>query len=471
MRASSRNQKACALRAGLLHLVLVAAIVWPSDARAKGPLGPRGSQIKTSQYTLDLFQGPVLASSRVTAMGGAYAGLAEGAEGIPFNAAAASQRNPYSTTTTDYELNGSLTFPGSVSHTDFDNNGHVGFGYDNFVFATLGGFLQHDNFGVGGNLSLQNYSLGTPSQFDLGAADVQELTVRILKVDLVASYGFFDGQLHIGGGVRGAIFNAVDTSAGQRLLLGTYGVGAQGGVLWRPSNLPLRLGATVRSPVIGTISAAPSVTRNPETGDRQVGQFYLPSGVDLPWEAEWGVAVQIGPRPLNIPWTDEDTYGEPEVEDQRRMEPGSRHEPPRLEPRSASARRILRRKYRELPREKLLLSFTTLVTGPTPGAVGVESMLAQVVDRSGEKTSVTMRAGAEIEAIPGRLQLRGGTYMEPTRFRESSPRAHATTGFEVRLVEWSLFGLFPDDNSFRVAAAVDVSREYFGWSLGIGSWY
>jgi hypothetical protein len=222
MRARSRNKKACALRAGLLHFVVLVTIAWPRAAGAGGPLGPQRSPIQTSQYTLDLFQGPVLASSRVTGMGGAYSGLAEGAEGIPFNAAAASQRNPYSTTTTDYELNGSITFPGSVSNTDFDNNGHVGFGYDNFVFATAGGFLQHDDFGVGGNVSLQNYSLGTPRQFDLGAADVKALTVRIFKVDAVASYGFLNGQLHLGGGIRGAIFNAVDTSSGERLLLGTY---------------------------------------------------------------------------------------------------------------------------------------------------------------------------------------------------------------------------------------------------------
>jgi len=471
MRASSRNQKACALRAGLLHFVVAMALAWPSGARAAGPLGPRGTPLQTSDYTIDLFQGPVLASSRVTAMGGAYSGLAEGAEGIPFNAAAASQRTPYSTTTTDYEINGGFTFPGSVANTDFDNNGHVGFGYDNFVFATLGGLLQHDNFGVGGNISLQNYSLGTPRQFDLEGTDVKALTVRIFKIDAVASYGFFGGQLHLGGGIRGAIFNAVDTSSGERLLLGTYGVGAQGGALWRPRDLPLRVGATIRSPVIGSIDAAPNVTRNPETGDRQVGHFYLPKGVDLPWEAEWGVAFQIGPRPLNFSWTDEDEYREPEVEEQRRMEPGDRHTPPRLEPRSASAHRILRRKYRLVPREKLLLSFGMLVTGPTPGALGVESMLAQVVERSGERTSVTIRAGAEIEAIPNLLQLRGGTYVEPTRFRESSPRVHATAGFETRLIEWSLFGIFPDDNSFRLSGAVDVAREYFGWSLGLGSWY
>jgi hypothetical protein len=471
MRARVRNQKACALRAGLLHFAMLAAVAWPSVAHADGPLTARGTPIHTSDYTLDLFQGPVLASSRVTAMGGAYAGLAEGAEGIPFNAAAASQRNAYSTTTTDWELNASLTFPGSVANTDFDNNGHVGFGYDNFVFATLGGFLQHDNFGLGGNVSLQNYSLGTPRQFDLAAADVKALTVRIFKVDAVASYGFFDGQLHIGGGIRGAIFNAVDTSAGDRLLFGTYGIGAQGGVLWRPLSLPLRVGATIRSPVIGTIDAAPNVARNPQTGDRQVGHFYLPKGVDLPWEAEWGVAVQIGPRPLNVGWTDEEHYADAEVYEQQRMLPGDRREPPRLEPRSASAHRILRKHYRLLPREKLLLSTSVLVTGPTPGAVGVESMLSQVVERSGERTSVTLRGGGEVEAIPNRLQLRGGTYMEPTRFRGSTARAHATAGFEIRLIEWSLFGLFPEDNSFRISGAVDVAREYFGWSLGVGSWY
>ena len=98
-------------------------------------------------------------------------------------------------------------------------------------------------------------------------------------------------------------------------------------------------------------------------------------------------------------------------------------------------------------------------------------MLSQIVERSGEKTSVTIRGGGEVEAIPGRLQLRGGTYMEPTRFRTSSPRAHATAGFELRVVDWSLFGIYPDDNSFRISGAVDVSREYFGWSLGVGSWY
>ncbi len=463
MPRAAKISRARGFFAGFLFFVSFAA-------HAGGPLGRQGGAIETSHYTLDLFQGPVLASSRVTAMAGAYAGLAEGAEGIPFNAAAASQRYPYSTTRTDFEVTGSLTFPGAVENTDFDNNGHVGFGYRDFVFATLGGILQHDHFGLGTAISLQNFKLGKPVQFD-AASDVKELTVRIFKVDAVASYGFLRDQVHVGGGLRGAVFTAVDTSAGERLLLGTYGVGLEAGVLWRPLALPLRVGATLRSPVLKTLDAAPNVTTNPANGDRVLGRFYLPTAVDLPWEAEWGVAVQVGRRPLNLPWTDEDTLPDEVSEPARRIDPSSPPGVLRLEPKKKAAHRILRRRYRSIAREKALFSFSMLATGPATSAVGVESMLTQVVDRSGERASVTMRAGTEVEVLPNRLQLRAGSYMEPTRFRESKARLHATTGFELNVIEWSLFGIFPDDNSFRVSGAIDIAREYFGWSLGVGSWY
>lgn len=446
MRAATSSRKTRALLAGLSFCLA------PRLGHAGGPLGAQRSPIQTSGYTLDLFQGPVLASSRVTAMGGAYSAIAEGAEGIPFNAAAASQRDPYSTRSTDYELTAGVTFPSSIANTDFENNGKnraEKLGHRDFVWATLGGMLQVDHWGFGTIISLQNYSLGAPPKLATDSTDVKDLTVRLFKVDAVVSYGFFHDQLHVGGGARGAIFTAVDTSDGESLLFGTYGVGAQAGVLWRPTTLPLRLGGTIRSPILKSTDLAPRVTEDPVTGDRLVGSFYLPSGVNLPWEAEWGAAVQVGPRPLNIGWTDEATLPQPR----------------------SDAHRILRSRARALPREKLLLSFGMLVTGPTTGAVGVASMLAQKVDRSGEKTSVTMRGGAEAEFLPNRLMLRAGSYMEPTRFRESSARLHGTTGFEVRVLDWSMFGIFPEDNSFRISGAIDSARGYFGWSLGVGSWY
>ena len=443
LRADRSRETRASVRYAAGFSFLVAWLV-PRLADAGGPLGPQGSDIKTSAYSLDLFQGPVLASARVVGMAGAYDALAEGAEGIPFNPAAASQRYPYSSSKFDYELTASITFPSSVAGTDFENNGKTFGHHQSSVWGTVGVMMQNEHLGFGTIISLQNYAIVGPS-----ASPVKDLTVRVFKVDSVFSYGFFRDQLHVGGGLRGAIFNAVDTSASVgRLLLGTYGVGAQSGVLWRPRTLPLRLGGTVRSPVLKSFEAGPS-SEGGESGDRVIGGFYLPTGVDLPWEAECGVAIQFGERPLNLGWTDETTLGLP-VKD---------------------AHRVVRARYRAIPREKLLLTFGTLITGPTKGAVGVSSMLAQQVDRSGERSSVTLRGGGEAEVLRDRLQLRAGSYMEPTRFRQSSPRLHGTIGFEVRVLDWSAFGIFPEDNRFRISGAIDGARGYFGWSLAVGSWY
>jgi hypothetical protein len=95
-------------------------------------------------------------------------------------------------------------------------------------------------------------------------------------------------------------------------------------------------------------------------------------------------------------------------------------------------------------------------------------MLSQTVERSGEHTVVTVRAGVESELIPTWLVVRGGSYYEPSRFRDGHARVHGTGGFDVRLLRSTIFGLFPDDTLFRVSGAVDVARDYFGWSLGAG---
>lgn len=464
----SKRARGCV--AGLTLWIGAALALGPvriREARAEGPLGKDGDPIRTSDYGLDLFQGPVLASSRIMALGGAYSALAEGADGISVNAASVSQRYPYSTSRTDYDVTAGLTFPSSVSRTDFDNNGKSGFGYSDFLFATAGALLQHGPFGIGTSVSVQNYSLDTPVD-QQSRTTVRGVTVRLFKFDTVAAYALAHDQLHVGGGLRGGFITTSTGSVplfGETLLFGSYGVGAQGGVLWTPHDLPLRLGATLRSPVIGSVSLSPNAQETPG-GDRLIGGMYLPTGADLPWEGEWGVAFQIGPRPLNIPWVDEDKLLDEEVLAGRRIyaETGE------LEPAYRSARRILRRRYRSIPRRKLLVSLSMLATGPTENAVGVESMLAQIVERSGQRFSYTFRGGVESEVIPHRLQLRAGGYMEPTRFARSTERVHATGGFEVRVIDWSVFGIFDQDATWRISGAVDGSRGYFGWSLAIGLW-
>ncbi len=465
MARANDRRKARAFAAGLFLSIAITLAV--RDSHAGGPLGPNGTPIQTSDYGIDLFQGPVLASSRVTALGGAYSALAEGAEGIPFNAAAASLRYPYSTTRVDYDLTAGITFPGSLNGTDFDNNGKIGFGYTGFLFLTGGALIQSGPFGIGANLSVQNYSLDTPAD-QIVRTSVPGATIRIFKLDMVASYGFADEQLHVGGGVRGAFLTASTGKIplfGETLLFGSYGIGGQGGILWTPRTLPLRLGITVRSPIIGAVSLAPNATTNP-AGDQIIGGMYLPTGADLPWEFEWGFATQIGPRPLNLRWQDEDLLHGEEVEEERRIYTNTNT----LEPQYKAARRILRRRYRAIERRKLLLSMSMVATGPTENAVGIESMLTQTVDRSGQHFSFTVRGGAEAEVISNRIQLRAGGYMEPTRFASGQSRMHVTTGVEWHVFDWDVLGIFPEDSQWRVTGMLDISRQYFGWGLGLGLW-
>lgn len=442
------------LASGVVALGVLAA---DADARADGPLGPQGSRIGTSSYTVDLFQGPILAGSRVTALAGAWAAIGEGAEGHPFNAASPAVREAHSTSTTDFDVDFGLTFPSSIGGTDFDNNGSRGFTYDRFVFGTLGARVQEGKLAVGATINLQQYELGNPGN----AQGVDSILVRYARGSLLGAYSLLNDQLVLGGGPRAALLGVIDSTGNtERELMTVTGIGAEGGAVWAPRALPLRFGLTLRSPVGGDADPSSRVTPDAK-GDRKIGELYLPESIVLPWEIEWGVAFQLGRRPMNPGWNDPTTI--PESEIARRARPG---EAPKQ-----TAKRIAKERYARLPRQKLLVSTAFLVTGATRDAVGFESFLAQSVDRSGERVTFTPRIGVEGEAIPGWLQLRAGSYMEPSRFRFGRPRVHGTVGFEQKLFSWTVFGLFPESTYFRVSGALDLAREYFGWSLGAGVWH
>jgi hypothetical protein len=70
----------------------------------------------------------------------------------------------------------------------------------------------------------------------------------------------------------------------------------------------------------------------------------------------------------------------------------------------------------------VLLSFSALVSGPVKDSVGLESMLSQTIDRSGEKIVVGLRAGAVSEVIPTWLVVRAG-FISSQRFRASGSPA------------------------------------------------
>jgi hypothetical protein len=113
-----------------------------------------------------------------------------------------------------------------------------------------------------------------------------------------------------------------------------------------------------------------------------------------------------------------------------------------------------------------------MVSGSVDNAVGIESMLERTVQRSGERTSMSPHLGLETELIPHWLRLRGGTYLEPSRFATNpkGARLHATFGFDQKVLPWDVFGTFPDDTEWRVSGSVDASRAYLGWGISIGVW-
>jgi hypothetical protein len=121
----------------------------------------------------------------------------------------------------------------------------------------------------------------------------------------------------------------------------------------------------------------------------------------------------------------------------------------------------------------VLVSMSLLVTGPVSNAVGVESFLQRRVNRSGESVSLSPRLGVESEVIPHILRLRGGTYLEPTRFSDprASQRVHGTFGLDVRLFPWSVFGLAEDGTTWRAAGVIDWSERYLGWGASVGIWH
>lgn len=403
-------------------LAVALGLSWP--ARAANP------PITSSNYAVDVFQGPVLAPVRVTGLAGAYAPIAEGVEGMGVNTAATAVRPLYSTKRVDYDLSLSFTLPGSLRNTDFDNNGSVGFTYRTFLFTQLGGLMQIGPWGFGVLASFQTYTVSEEQ-------NEPRLQLTSGRLQAQGARSFLDGQLVLGVGLRIVTLEAdsVDRDDRSTNLASMGGAGAEAGALWSPLTLPLRAALSVRAPVKGKNESDSPLTPSAE-GNLIVDGRYLPSSIELPWEVEAGFAYQFGHRPLQLPWDDE-----------------------RAE------------RYRTLPRDKVLLTASVLVTGPVNRGVGFEAFLAQRVEPSGRRAVVSPRVGVEVEPIANRLQLRAGSYLEPSRFDGISPRGHATAGAEVRLFKWTVFGLFSPDTSWRINAFGDVSRLYLGWGVGVGVWH
>jgi hypothetical protein len=372
------------------------------------------------------------------------------------------------------------------------------------VFLIPGVYWQMWNLGIGLTIEAQLIKLSVRNP---NTMQDESMRLRFTTFHLQGGYGFLDGQLILGAGLR--ILRQRTFVTNQLFSVGdaydTLGLGAEVGLMLRPHNERWSLGGSVFPEISTGLRTRGDVTETPD-GDIIVGGFYLPRSTKIPTTGSVGFSYQFGPRPTNPPWVSAGTLAAAELERfdarKRAAKDAEREEIAEVQARGGPdveicvqavrqkyARKqakikqsrkemkklawdILRKRYRwHWPRRYYLLTADLWFNGRVENGVGVESFLFQTVQRSGEKVTVSPRLGFETEVWPTRIKIRGGTYLEPTRFAASSPRLHGTLGFDVSLFKWSVFGLWPDDYRWQVTAAFDFASAYGAFSFGIGGWY
>jgi hypothetical protein len=476
-----------------ITMAALAVISCAAEAQAQPP------PITDSQYTLQFFQGPVTSASRVIGLGGAYTALAEWTEGAYANPAAPAVRALYSVNTFDYDIGLGVTFPGAFGKVDFDNHGDTaGSRFTRTTTLNIGLQAQYGRFGA--ILAFDGMFFGLAGE----GTTPSDYSVQLHRIHAQLGYSLLRDEIQLGVGLRGAIFD-VDTSQNRvtetaAAIFTKSSLAPELGLVVRPARTPFRLGLAYRTQVDVT-----GVTGNPsETlpdGSQVASGLILPSRVVVPWELEGGVAFSFGPRPLNPPWLDPEPLVEAarervlarrkkraaaleaqvaqvaaEEQDTLRAtllvyEQDARDaEDEALDEELERLRKQRRARYLNWPREGVVLLASMLATGGSSDSVSVEGFLSQVREPYGAKVTISPRVGVEFEPGVEWLRLRFGTYLEPARYETSSPRPHATAGFDLKLVYFSPWGIFGED-PWRLRLAVDLATRYFNTGFSLANWH
>lgn len=443
---------------------LVSAVAFTSIALAFGRSVAHAEPLPSNHYAIDLYQGPVLAPIRVTGLAGAYAGYAEGIEGMVANAAAPAVRAPYSVHWLDVDVSASLSLPLVLTRrNDWDNDRLVDTATTDFIYVTGGAIVQVGVLGLGANAEVQRYTLTAP--------DGATTPVTVGKYHALAALRLFGDQLVVGAGAR-IVTLGVDAADANLTMIGAA---PELGLLVRPDWKSFRIGGTFRFPVAGASLLGSGRTRD-ANGVESAGGLVVPERVALPWELEVGVALQVGPRPLNPAWLDP-----------HRQEAAyfAEHTAERDDEKAAArARQRLEQERRDRfdnwPRAHLLFTAELLVTGATNAGVSIERFLGQnqpaerdggsLVGASGESVNFSPRFGVETEPLPGRVHLRFGSYYEPSRLETPVGRQHFAFGGELRVLSTTWWGLVPR-TWYTVQASADLAPRYESLSLGVGVWH
>ncbi len=460
--------------------------------------------ITNSNYSLDLFQGPVTTASRVIGLAGAYVPIAEWCEGEYSNAASPAVRAPYSLGKWDYDLCLGVTNPGAFAGTDFENRGAAyrtnNSRFTNSFTLNTGLQMQYGTVGVTIVYDQVQFSLA-PAATTLGVTS----NAYINRVTASIANAFLDEQLILGVGFRAATFELdQQIPGGSQTLLSSGGASTQFGAILKPKRSPFRLGATLRTEIdVGGIRGNAQLPDGSQVVviTDPTKPIVLPTRLIVPWEIEVGGAIELGRRPLNPPRIDtahaeaviRARYDDARLDRARRYARDIAAAPPKdqdttrrrfeLEELAMQAREdkaidkeldeltgVQKSQARLWDRREMLLLVSVLMTGNTPNAVGISDFLAQRNIPSGLNIVYSPRLAFETELVREWVMVRGGTYLEPARYSDAFSREHFTLGVDVRLFKFNPWGLLGDD-PWRIRLAADVSARYFNYGLSLGKYH
>jgi hypothetical protein len=386
-------------------VTVVMLLVVPAVARAQPIVFP---PITNREFNIDLFEQPAIGSPRLIAMAGAVNSVAEGAAGLYTNPASAAVRPETKAGKFAWNLYFNSYVP--VDGQDANNNGQTVTSFRRSLLGGAGVLLQYGRWGLSLDVGYTAHEIAPEAGGGLG--------VRSFISHAALARSFLDEEIVVGAGLRGGALNVYTLMENQTLFT-RAGASGEGGIVWKPREQSFRLATSVGLPIwTGPLSS--------DCDPNNCAGFILPSDAVVPWQATVGGAWRFGPTPWNHKI--DGTY-----RDER----------------------------------QLTVAFDLGITGPVENGYGMEAFAAKQLQASGRDPTLTPRVGVEAEVIRGWLRLLAGSYLEPSRFAETSARWHGTAGAQGRLFGFRLFG---DERRVALSLAGDFAARYKNAGISLGFW-
>ena len=368
------------------------------------------------EYAIELYEGVAIGDSALTGMGGAGAARVNGSAGALINAAAPAIRRVTDNDRWSWDYH--LDFLTGRFSTDYDNNGQVASAAEGAQLFTLGLALRFGKW---------SGALTVTTQESPVEGSMPPLVASSIRAKLVFARWIERLDLAVGAGLQTVSFQLGPESGDP--LFDLTGGGLVVGATWLPRGESYRAAVALESRIVSSEvkpgGCDPNMcSADPDNPNATV--FILPNEVESPGRTIVGMAY----RWAETPWNQQ-----------------------------------VKTKF--LDEFSVTVTGDLVLTGSSVRGHGIEAFAMQQLQRSGSHVTMSPRAGVEVEAIPGRLRLRGGSYWEPERFAGVRGRIHGTFGLELRALEFRLWGL----RRGKVGSTFDIARRYRNIGLSIGFWH